>query len=82
MFGIGLPELMVILVLALIVLGPQRLPEIARALGRAIAGLKQATDEAQSHLRDELQAARPRSDATTAPPVTEPPSQKPASDDR
>ena len=54
MFGIGTPELLVILVVALIVLGPQRLPEIARALGKAMAELRRAT----SGLSEELQNAR------------------------
>jgi Tat protein translocase TatB subunit len=54
MFGIGTPELLVILVVALIVLGPERLPEIARALGKAMAELRRAT----SGLTDELHNAR------------------------
>ncbi len=54
MFGIGTPELLVILVVALIVLGPERMPEIARALGRAMAELRRAT----SGLTDELHNAR------------------------
>ena len=54
MFGIGTPELLVILVVALIVLGPQRLPEVARALGKGLAELRRAT----SGLTDELQNAR------------------------
>lgn len=54
MFGIGTPELLVILVVALIVLGPERLPEIARALGKAMAELRRAT----SGLTDELRNAR------------------------
>lgn len=54
MFGIGTPELLVILVVALVVLGPKRLPEVARALGKGLAELRRAT----SGLTDELQNAR------------------------
>lgn len=54
MFGIGTPELLVILVVALIVLGPQRLPEIARALGKGLAELRKAT----SGISSELERAR------------------------
>jgi Tat protein translocase TatB subunit len=56
MFGIGFPELIVILLLALIVLGPQRLPELARTLGRWVGAIKRAADEAQAQVRDELDA--------------------------
>lgn len=45
MFGIGMQELIIVLIVALIVLGPKRLPEIARALGRGIAEFKRATRE-------------------------------------
>ena len=45
MFGIGLHELIIILVLALIVVGPKKLPEIARSLGKAMAELRRATDD-------------------------------------
>jgi len=54
MFGIGTPELLVIIVVALIVLGPERLPEVARMLGRAMAELRKAT----SGLTDELHNAK------------------------
>jgi sec-independent protein translocase protein TatB len=45
MFGIGMPELAVIFVVALIVLGPKRLPDVARALGKALAEFRRVTDE-------------------------------------
>jgi Tat protein translocase TatB subunit len=51
MFGIGMPELLLILALALIVLGPKKLPELARALGKGMAELRRATDEIKDEFR-------------------------------
>ena len=51
MFGIGMPELLLILGLALIVLGPKKLPELARALGKGLAELRRATDEIKDEFR-------------------------------
>ena len=45
MFGIGMTELMVILVIALLVLGPKRLPEMARSLGRGLAEFRRASND-------------------------------------
>lgn len=45
MFGIGMPELLLILAVALIVIGPKKLPDIAKALGRGLGEFKKATEE-------------------------------------
>jgi TatA/E family protein of Tat protein translocase len=45
MFGIGMPELILILAIALIVIGPKKLPDIAKSLGRAMGEFKKATRE-------------------------------------
>jgi sec-independent protein translocase protein TatA len=45
MFGIGMPELMVILVIALIIFGPGKLPELGSTIGKAIKGFKKAIDD-------------------------------------
>jgi TatA/E family protein of Tat protein translocase len=45
MFGMGMPEILLILALALIVIGPKKLPDIAKAMGRAMREFKKATTE-------------------------------------
>ena len=54
MFGIGLPELLVIIVVAVVVFGPERLPEFARQAGRLVRQLRNLAQSAQSQLREEL----------------------------
>lgn len=72
MFGIGFPELLLIMAIALIVLGPKRLPDLARALGRGFSEFKRATDELKTTFEEEtrdLQIKRPRgNDGKLTPP--------------
>ena len=45
MFGIGMPEMILILAIALVVIGPKKLPDLAKSLGRAMREFKRATSE-------------------------------------
>jgi Tat protein translocase TatB subunit len=62
MFGIGTPELLVIFVLALVVVGPQRLPDLARSIGRALREFRKVQDEVrdmvQTGIGDDLDDVR------------------------
>ena len=58
MFGIGFPELLLIAVIALVVIGPSRLPDLARALGRGFAEFRRATDELKQSFEEEARVAR------------------------
>lgn len=53
MFGIGMPELIVILIVLLLLFGAQRLPEIGRALGKTMQEFKKATKEALDESKSE-----------------------------
>ncbi len=66
MFNIGSPELLVILVIALIVVGPRRLPEIGRTVGRALNEFRKVQDEVREMVRFDL------SDEAADPPRTAP----------
>ncbi|MEW6595598.1 MAG: twin-arginine translocase TatA/TatE family subunit [Thermodesulfobacteriota bacterium] len=70
MFGIGLPELILILGIALIVVGPEKLPELAKSLGKGINELKKTATALKESMTEELkeEAADPwrqNLDATT-----------------
>ena len=55
MFGsIGMPELIIIFVIALIIFGPRKLPELGRSLGRSIGEFKKASNELKSTLEEEI----------------------------
>lgn len=54
-FGIGLPEMILILVVALLVFGPKKLPEIGSSLGKAIRGFKDASKEFENEFKKEAE---------------------------
>lgn len=56
MFGIGMPELLLLLAIALIVIGPKKLPDLAKSLGRAMREFKKATNEFKEtiHIDEDL----------------------------
>ena len=93
MFGIGMPELILIFVLALLIFGPKQLPEIGKQLGRALGELRRASEELKEGWAAEVAAveeppaptaagaAAPAEPAPAAPPApseSPPPAPEPA----
>lgn len=78
MFGsIGMPELIIIFVIALIIFGPRKLPELGKSLGRSLAEFKRASNELRSSLEEEIRVeeqrtAQPAPTAATAARPTPP----------
>lgn len=57
---IGMPELVIILVIALIIFGPRKLPELGRSLGRSIGEFRRASNELKNTLEDEIRLEEQR----------------------
>ncbi len=62
MFNIGMPELLLILAIALIILGPKKLPDIAKALGRSLSEFRRASDEIKETIEADLSSEEGDSD--------------------
>jgi TatA/E family protein of Tat protein translocase len=73
MGNIGMPELIIIFVIALIIFGPRKLPELGRSLGKSINEFKRASNELKNTLDEEIRVEETRSaDRQRAPEPARP----------
>ena len=79
MFGIGPEELVLILIIALIVLGPERMPKVARDIGRVVGDLRRTSDELREEFLNADKLLDKAADAA-APPTEVIPATTPASE--
>ncbi|WP_271251802.1 TatA/E family twin arginine-targeting protein translocase [Pseudanabaena sp. Chao 1811] len=66
-FGIGLPEMILIMLVALLIFGPKKLPEIGRSMGKAIKGFQDASREFESEFKREADRLEQTTEAAKAP---------------
>ena len=58
MFGIGMPELVIVLLVAFLLFGPQKLPELGRSIGKAVKGFRNMTDDVRQSIEPDLNAVQ------------------------
>jgi sec-independent protein translocase protein TatA len=68
--SIGMPELIIIFVIALIIFGPRKLPELGRSLGKSLAEFKRASNELKSTLEEEIRFEEQQQKVEVTRPVT------------
>jgi sec-independent protein translocase protein TatA len=72
--SIGMPELIIIFVIALIIFGPRKLPELGRSLGKSLAEFKKASNELRNTLEEEIRIEEQKDTASKAAATTSTPS--------
>lgn len=76
--GLGTPELIIIFIVALVVFGPRKLPELGRSLGKSLSEFKRASNELRSTLDDEIRLEEHRAQAAKTASAPVPPPAMPA----
>jgi len=75
MGSLGMPEILMILVIALIIFGPRKLPELGKSLGKGLAQFRKASEDFKRQWEDEVEVEKHRLESAPAPdpaPTTEP----------